>query len=209
MKLLKTIYLVRHGTTSYNEQDLLQGRIENSLNCKGRREAELLACRLKSKKFDMVYYSPLKRAVQTTEIINKHHDWPTETVGDFVEIDLGDWEGKEYGKIIEQNKIFYQKWMKNPDLPIPGGESFNQVFTRVKRGVDRILNSIYQKILVVGHASVNRAILGNMLKMNPSAARLFRMRNASLSKLLLFENSSHRYVIVESWNDASHLENSK
>ena len=183
MKLLKTIYLVRHGTTTYNEQDLLQGRIENPLNSQGRREAELLADRLKAEKFDIIYYSPLKRTVQTAEIINKHHNLPTEKIDDFVEIDLGDWEGKEYHKIIEKNKLFFQQWMKNPDVVIPGGESFNQVFTRVKRGVESILNSAHHKILIVGHASVNRAILGNMLKMNPAAARLFRMKNASFSKL--------------------------
>ena len=39
----KTILLVRHGTTTFNETDHLQGQIDNPLNQKGRDEAARLA----------------------------------------------------------------------------------------------------------------------------------------------------------------------
>ena len=42
MKIEKTITLVRHGSTDYNDRDLMQGRIDLPLSKKGINEAELL-----------------------------------------------------------------------------------------------------------------------------------------------------------------------
>jgi len=209
MEAAKTIFLVRHGTTDYNEADLLQGRMDNPLNKRGIKEAELLSSYLKKEKFDVFYHSPLSRAGQTAEILNKHHHLECINIECFAEINLGDWEGQKYQQVIEENREYHQRWMSDPTVPIPGGESFIQVFERVKPGVEEILNSPYQKILVVGHASVNRGILGNLLKIEPSVARLFRMKNASYSKLLLFKNPLRHYVIVESWNNTAHLDKLK
>jgi broad specificity phosphatase PhoE len=63
-----------------------------------------------------------------------------------------------------------------------------------------------QHILIIGHASVNRAILGNLLRMDPAAARHFRIANTGLARLLLMENSPQRWAVVDFWNSTSHLE---
>ena len=71
MEAEKIIFLVRHGTTDYNENDLLQGRMDNPLNERGIKEAELLSEQLKNEEFDACYHSPMTRAKQTAEILNK------------------------------------------------------------------------------------------------------------------------------------------
>lgn len=209
MEAAKTIFLVRHGTTEYNEVDLLQGRLDNPLNKRGIKEAELLSVQLRKEKFDVFFHSPLNRTRQTAEILNKFHQLECITMDCFTEIDLGDWEGQKYQQVIEKNRPFYQRWMSDPTIPIPGGESFIEVFERVRPGVEKILNSPFRKILVVGHATVNRGILGNLLGMDPSIAGLFRMKNAAYSKLLVFKNPLRHYVIVESWNNTDHLDKLK
>jgi broad specificity phosphatase PhoE len=206
-QIKKTILLVRHGTTAFNETDHLQGQIDNPLSQKGRDEAARLSSRLKCTALDAIFSSPLQRAVATANIINIFHDLPLTLVPEFSEINLGEWEGLEYGKVREQFPDIHQHWISDPDFPIPGGESFSSVCARTMTGLERILQDNRKHILIAGHASVNRAILGNLLHLSPASARLFRTGNASLSRLILLENSLQRWTVVDYWNSTSHLEN--
>lgn len=203
----KTILLVRHGTTTFNETDHLQGRIDNPLNQKGRDEATRLAARLKCENLDAILSSPLQRAVETATIINSFHDLPLTLVPEFSEINLGEWEGLNYSKVRAQFPEIHQHWINDPDFPIPGGESFSTVCARTRTGLERVLQDGRKHILITGHASVNRAILSNLLQLSPASARLFRTGNASLSRFLLLENSLQQWAVVDFWNSTSHLEN--
>ncbi|MGM0845211.1 MAG: histidine phosphatase family protein [Bacillota bacterium] len=62
------IYVVRHGETDWNKEGRLQGRNGVPLNSKGMDQAKELNSILGNIKFDYVYSSPQKRAVQTAEI---------------------------------------------------------------------------------------------------------------------------------------------
>jgi broad specificity phosphatase PhoE len=149
----------------------------------------------------------MKRAIQTADMINKYLHVAYQEIGGFVEIDMGDYEGKRHSDILDKHSQTYQKWIADETLPIPGGESFIDVFNRVKPGVDQILNSSFRYILVVGHAIVNRAILAHLLKMSPMSARKFRMRNCAYSKILIYDLPLGNQIIVDSWNVTSHLDN--
>jgi broad specificity phosphatase PhoE len=205
MKAEKTIFLVRHGTTAYNQADLLQGQIDNPLNDRGIEECRKLSEELISEPIEAVFHSPLQRAKQTAEILNGTRGKEFIPIDCFKEIDLGDWEGHEFARVIEENRDFFHQWQADPSIAIPGGESFLQVFQRVKPGVKQILDSSHSTIVVVGHATVNRCILAHLLNLDPAPARMFRMRNASYSKLLVYRNPRRRYIVVESWNNTSHL----
>ncbi|WP_138492945.1 histidine phosphatase family protein [Paenibacillus pinistramenti] len=63
--------LIRHGLTDWNALGKIQGRSDIPLNEEGRRQAKLLAERLKSEpsKWDFVITSGLSRAQETGEII--------------------------------------------------------------------------------------------------------------------------------------------
>ena len=66
-----TIYIIRHGQTDLNKKRVLQSRIDAPLNDDGIMQAEDAKERLRSDGifFDMIFSSPLKRAVQTVRII--------------------------------------------------------------------------------------------------------------------------------------------
>lgn len=205
MKIKKTIVLVRHGTTANNEQGIWQGRGDFTLNDTGRKEALLLAERLKNDAFDMVFHSPMKRAIETAEIINQKHNAPFKTVPGFIEIDLGEFDGKRHEDIIGKYPEIYQNWVQDIDIPIPGGESFLDIYKRVKQGVEEIMASTYRNILVVAHAMVNRAILGQIMKMDPIPARKFRMDNCGLSRFIVYDSPYGDHLAVDTWNNTSHL----
>ena len=68
------IYVLRHGTTFWNEEGRTQGRRQNKLSENGKKLAELTAEKLKDKQIDIVYASPLMRTMQTANIVNKYHN---------------------------------------------------------------------------------------------------------------------------------------
>ena len=204
--ITKRILLVRHGTTAYNERDLLQGRIDNPLSSKGRAEAERLATRLRDEPIDAFFSSPLQRARETATIINRRHGKDLTVIPEFSEIDLGDWEGLNYGLVREKHADVHRRWISDPDFPVPGGESFSAVCARARRGLDTALANGQHTILIAGHASVNRAILAGLLGITPAQARVFRTGNAALSRLLLMEGDGRRWAALDLWNSTSHLD---
>jgi broad specificity phosphatase PhoE len=209
MNLVKKIYLVRHGTTAANQADILQGRIDNGLNDLGQNEAKALSQRFSGKPLDMIFHSPLSRAKETAEIVNGNHSVEMVEIKGFVEVDLGIWEGRKYTEVIREGADAYREWLASPACKIPGGESFEQVYQRVGAGVADILTSPHRNIMVVGHATVNRAVLGHLLGMNMQAARLFRVKNCSLSAFLVYRYELSRVkdrIILDFWDDTSHLE---
>ena len=63
------VYLIRHGETDWNSVRKLQGQTDIRLNDYGIELAKLTAEGLKDVDFDLIYSSPLIRAVETAQII--------------------------------------------------------------------------------------------------------------------------------------------
>lgn len=67
------LVLVRHGETEWTERGLLHGRLDAPLSATGRRHAAQTAARLRAEAttdpVDLVYSSPLGRAMQTAAVL--------------------------------------------------------------------------------------------------------------------------------------------
>jgi Fructose-2,6-bisphosphatase len=117
--------------------------------------------KLKDIKFDVIYSSDLKRAVQTSEIINKINKFKSSIILDsrLREQYMGDWEGKKSSIIINENKEFFIRVRENPFLyNPPNGETFLQVISRAKAFLDDLEDKNYENILIVGHQLINAII---------------------------------------------------
>lgn len=64
------IFLVRHGQTEANANNLFNGRNEKDLNDTGVSQAKELSSQIKDLPIDLIISSPLKRTVQTASILN-------------------------------------------------------------------------------------------------------------------------------------------
>ena len=72
-----TLILARHGETDWNKNGLLQGSSDFAkLNNVGKKQAKALGKALLKFNVDIIYSSPLKRASETAEIINKEAKFP-------------------------------------------------------------------------------------------------------------------------------------
>lgn len=65
------LYLVRHGQTNWNLEGRIQGQTNIPLNDKGRKQAQQAKEKLQNIPIDLIICSPLMRARETAEIIEK------------------------------------------------------------------------------------------------------------------------------------------
>ena len=86
-----TVYLVRHGTTAWNQALRYQGRADNPLDEIGERQGACLESYFKDIRIDLGVTSPLQRAVKTLEycLASQDHEVPILIEPDVIEIDFG------------------------------------------------------------------------------------------------------------------------
>ena len=147
------LYLVRHGQTELNVQNILQGWHDSPLTARGREQA--LATRAAFEErgvtFDHVYSSPLGRAQCTAELIVGEGQ-PVELVDDLREWHLGSLEG------TSNREMPAQPW---GDYPVAfGGESEGQLRERMVAALSRIMTRPrHDCVLAVSHGSACQEFL--------------------------------------------------
>ena len=127
------LFLIRHGKTYGNTLGRYIGTTDEDL-CQEGREALF---RLKAEtdfqavRPELVYASPLKRCVQTAEIL--FPEIPVKLVPDLRECDFGAFENKNYKELSGNDA--YQAWIDSGGtLPFPGGESREAFQERCRKG---------------------------------------------------------------------------
>ena len=70
---MTTLYLVRHGETEDNVNQIMQGQTQGRLTKKGIAQAQELRDRMSSESFTAIIASDLKRSVDTAAIIAESH----------------------------------------------------------------------------------------------------------------------------------------
>ena len=124
------LWLIRHGKTEGNKLARYIGTTDEPLCQEG---IDFLG-KMDYPKVQNIYISPLKRCVQTAEIL-----FPGELVhiiDELAECDFGEFENKNYKELDGNPK--YQEWIdSNGTLPFPGGESREAFKLRNLRGFDK------------------------------------------------------------------------
>lgn len=153
------LYVVRHGQTDLNRLSRYQGSIETDLNRRGIAQARR-AARLLPDNIDALVSSPMRRALQTAEIIAGHKAVAVETMPEFRERSIGIFEGLSKAEIKQRfPEMWREKLMRRFDAAPPGGESVDEVLVRVQRGIERLLSIHHDgRVVVVAHGFVARAV---------------------------------------------------
>lgn len=148
------IFFIRHGKTTGNLKKRYIGKIDESLCNIGIDE-------IKKQKYpdtEIVICSPMKRCIQTAEII--YPDKEIFTYKDLKECDFGDFEGKNYSELSENTD--YLKWLESMgQMPFPNGESHENFVNRCVRDFQKSVNDFksYNKIAYVVHGGTIMAVL--------------------------------------------------
>ena len=198
MKLI----LVRHGETDWNRQRRVQGITDIPLNQRGVEQAERLARALRNEHIENILSSPLKRALQTAEIVNRCHGKTIRPVSALGELDQGDFEGRTISEIMETNADFLRQWAADPaSVIMPGGESLSALQRRALLAIEGVLIE-GKNTLIVSHNFTIMTILCTFRYNNLNKVREFRVDPASIS-IVEYENGVGAVTVM---NDVSHLE---
>ena len=106
------LYIIRHGQTEMNSRHVLQGRSDFALNEAGFAQAKEAAERLRGVRFDRVYSSPLRRAVQTAEQIAPGAEILLDER--LIEMDYGPYEGADLHNLPPEILTFFSDFVHNP-----------------------------------------------------------------------------------------------
>ena len=172
-----TIYIARHGQTEWNERNLIIGRTDLSLTDEGRQQAAELAKLVRGTDISKIISSPLKRALNTAQIVGAKCHIPIETDSRLIELDYGDYEGT--GK-LQPDFINYRR---NPACRYPHGESQFQAAVRVYALLDDIVTRYPdESVLLVTHNGICRIIATYFRNMTCEDLYNYSLNNCELER---------------------------
>lgn len=189
------VTLVRHGETPWSLSGQHTGRQDLPLTPRGEEEARRLGARLRGRRFDAVYTSPLQRARRSCELAG--FGGAAVELPDLMEWDYGSYEGLRVAEIRATR----------PDWSLfehggPGGEALEDVVRRADR-VLALLRSRPAEILVFAHGHLNRVLAMRWAGLPPVIGRRFSIASGSMS---ILGHDSSGDPAIECWNDTAHLE---
>jgi len=204
------LFLVRHGENQANITKELSCRmVDYPLNEKGHLQAEQTGRYFLTRQIDKIYCSPLKRAVETAEIIGSWVSREIVTIENFRELDVGELE--VMGNSSEAWRLYFEvldSWRNgNPGRYFPGGDNYYTARDRMRRGVEHVLaNKHGCSVIIVGHGGL---FTTSMLDLCPgvdlSTLMKIQNHNSSISELQMRHINNTWYGELLRWADISHL----
>lgn len=161
------LVLIRHGETPSNKEHRYLGRTDELLSEQGTQELLQNRAQGKYPEADMVFVSPLKRCTETAGLL--YHGIPIREISEWVEMDFGDFEGKNYQELKDDER--YQAWIdSNATLPFPNGESREVFVVRCLQGMEKMVACLSEermsreitKISIIVHGGTIMALLSSM-----------------------------------------------
>lgn len=160
------LVLVRHGESTWNAKGIWTGLTDVPLSQKGVDEASIAAEKIKGIPVDIVFTSPLLRAKQTWEEMNKILNYLS--AQNYEDKALNE---RDYGKFTGRNKwdikkelgdLEFMKIRRGWDYKIPEGETLKDVYNRVvpyykKQILPKL--KMGKNILISAHGNSLRALV--------------------------------------------------
>jgi len=208
---LKRILLVRHGTTDWDDQQILHGITDIPLNTQGMDQAVQAAKALVDNGAQKIYTSSLSRCVQTAEAISSEIDREPILMDSLIELNFGWLEGRhfrdhdkgEYGKLLELFDHYVFSLIR-----ILSGESKQKFLKRILSGWNQILNENPEgTVIVVGHSGVFNYILFHLFQnTHLDGDSYYRLNPCSITEIQINEANKADLIRL---NDRSHLSEKK
>jgi broad specificity phosphatase PhoE len=207
------IFLVRHGQTTANAQQVIQGpRIDAELSHLGQQQASRVAKALAPVPLEAVYSSPLVRARQTAQAVvagrrqranDGHRHLAVQVVPELYEMDYGQFIGRTYRDVEPEMEQILDAWkMGFLATAFPGGESALVAQHRIRPFCTRLVECANEAdIAVVAHGRINRVLLATLTGAGLQKLEEFPQSNASITELEV-----NGAVTIKRLNDTGHLD---
>ncbi len=204
---MTSVYLIRHGQTAWNKEEIFRGRSDVALSPIGFREAELVGDYLKGKDIHVIYSSPLSRAKETARRIAQVFNLKVQPLLGITDMSFGKWEGRPLKEIQSYEREIYLQWRDKPHLVrIPEGETLDEVRVRAMVALGEVIQNHQGKnVVLVSHRVINKVIICGILGIDNSHFWQIGQDTASIN---LIEFREGKYVL-SLLNETCHLKSLK
>ena len=199
------ILLTRHGHVEGIKPERFRGRQPLELTAQGRADAAAVAQRIADAwQPSAIYTSPMGRSVATAAAIAKACGVAAKTCEDLNDIDYGAWTFKTFEDARKQNPDLFAAWFETPQLVrFPNGESLQDLVARAANALRMVLTRhADETVVLVGHDSVNRALLLGLLDQPLSAYWRLAQDPCCLNEIDINAGK----IFVRRVNETRHLE---
>lgn len=182
-----SIWLVRHGETTWSMSGRHTGRTDIPLTAFGEQQARALRGHLASLRPGLVLSSPRRRARHTAELAGL-------TV-DAIDDDLAEWDyGELEGLTTPEIRREYPRWTIWTG-PVPGGENAAQVTRRADRLLARAVAATGPVVLFT-HGHLGRVLGARWVGLPATGGGRLALGTASVSVL----GTEHGEAVIDRWN---------
>ena len=199
------IFIIRHGETAWNRGQIFRGTYDIPLNENGKQQARLAAQSLKNVKIHAAYTSPLSRAKESAEIITNSHGISPVIHNGFIDMDYGEWTGKENSEVAKIWPDDHAAWTKNPHtVRPPGGTTLKEIFNNSFTAMEKLAKKHNgETIAIFSHRVVNKVLIIGALSFRLEQFPFVIQGNCCINEI---EKTPNGYLI-HSINDVSHIKN--
>ena len=181
-----TIYLIRHGLTAANKDDVFAGRTEEPLHPEGAAQLAGVGEMLAGHGISKIFCGPLARTRQSARIVGELLGVPVEADEALTEIKISHWDGLTKEAIRARFGPEYPTWLDDPAcFYVPGCETIAEVQGRAVSCLETLFREYPgQNLLVVSHLIVVRALLLYYLARSIADFRTIKVGNAQVTTLI-------------------------
>jgi broad specificity phosphatase PhoE len=197
------MYIVRHGETQWNREEVFRGSKDIPLNETGKKQAQRVGNYFSKRHIDRIISSPLSRAIQTAEAVSSATGIKFESAKEFADMNFGIWEGLSLREVEERFPTDFRLWKASPDkLRVESGETLAMVRDRISAGLANISCDREDAVVIVTHRVICKILILNALGLGNDHFWDMKYDPGSIS---LLEYNNGRYTLVFN-NDTCHLD---
>jgi probable phosphoglycerate mutase len=187
-----TLVLVRHGVTPHTVEKRFSGGLASAnpgLSDEGRDQIRAAAAWLSplAERVDAVIASPVRRTLESAEILAEALGKSVEVEPGFAEMEFGSWDGMTFLEVAERRPDELNAWLGSLDVGAGGGESFRVVEKRVLDGLQRVLDAHAGKtVVIVSHVTPIKTLVAHAVDAPLESVFRMELSPASVSVLSFF-----------------------
>lgn len=146
---MKKVYLIRHAKPAFpNDKGMCLGITDIPIGEAGKQQAMQMAAMLPP--VSAVFSSPLRRAVQTAQVIGT----PVTVIQGLREMFVGEWDGLTFEEIRKRYPQLYAARAEDQTIPIPGAEEVHISLPRFCAAMEQAAEAAPGDFAVVAHGGI-------------------------------------------------------
>jgi len=144
------VVLIRPGSTDFDEQNRIQGRLDLPLNDQGETALSETLRSLEAVKLSMILADPGEPARSTAIEIGERLDLPVKFKEELRNLDQGLWQGLKLEEVRRKYPKLIRQWQESPEAVCPPqGEAVGDALERVRKVLKKPLNKKNGRIGIV------------------------------------------------------------